>query len=108
MAWILLAAAGLLEIGWAIGLKLSDGFTRPLPTAITILSIVASLACLGIAARTIPIGTAYAVWAGIGIVGTAIAGIAFLGESAGLLRLAAMALIVIGVVGLKVAADVTR
>lgn len=108
MAWLVLGVAGLLEIGWAIGLKLSDGFTRPLPTAVTIVSIVASLVCLGIAARTIPIGTAYAAWAGIGIVGTAIFGIAFLGETASLARILAIMLIVIGVVGLKLAGDVTR
>lgn len=108
MAWLVLAVAGLLEIGWAVGLKLSEGFTRPLPTVLTILSIVVSLALLGVAARTIPIGTAYAAWAGIGIVGTAVVGIILFDESASLLRLAAMALIVIGVVGLKLAGDVTR
>lgn len=108
MAWLVLGVAGLLEIGWAIGLKLSEGFTRPLPTVVTIVSMIASVACLGIAARTIPIGTAYAVWAGIGIVGTAAVGIVFLGEAADLPQILAMALIVIGVVGLKLAGDVTR
>jgi quaternary ammonium compound-resistance protein SugE len=108
MAWFVLAVAGLLEIGWAVGLKLSEGFSRPLPTILTVVSMVASLACLGLAARTIPIGTAYAVWAGIGIVGTAAVGIAFLGEAAGFWRIAAMALIVVGVVGLKLAGDATR
>src|SRR5690606_31590188 len=100
--------AGILEVGWAVGLKFTEGFTRPLPTVATAVSMVASVVLLGLAARTIPIGTAYAVWAGIGIVGTAVVGIAFLGESANVFRLLAMALIVIGVVGLKLASDATQ
>jgi quaternary ammonium compound-resistance protein SugE len=101
MAWILLVAAGVLEIGWAIGLKYTEGFTRPGPTAATVAAMAVSLLLLGLAVRSLPVGTAYAVWTGIGTVGTALLGIALLGESAEPLRLLFIALIVAGVVGLK-------
>ena len=102
MAWGILIVAGLLEIGWAIGLKVSAGLTRPWPAAATIAAMVASMWLLGVAVRTLPIGTAYAVWTGIGTVGTALVGIAVLGEPATLLRLACIGLIVAGIVGLKI------
>jgi quaternary ammonium compound-resistance protein SugE len=101
MAWTYLALAGLFEIGWAIGLKYTEGFTRPLPTAATILSMVASVALLGLALRELPVGTAYAVWTGIGTVGTAALGIILFGEAADAARLACIGLIVAGIAGLK-------
>jgi quaternary ammonium compound-resistance protein SugE len=101
MAWIMLALAGLLEIGWAIGLKYTEGFTRLGPTVATVAAMVASLALLGLAVRTLPVGTAYAVWTGIGTVGTVLLGILLFGESAEALRLLFMAMIVAGIVGLK-------
>ncbi|MGE7416864.1 quaternary ammonium compound efflux SMR transporter SugE [Methylobacterium tarhaniae] len=104
MAWILLFVAGLLETGWAIGLKYTDGFTRPLPSLFTVLSMVASLGLLGLALRTLPVGTAYAVWTGIGTVGTALLGVALFGEPATAARLACIGLIVIGILGLKLVA----
>ncbi|MBX9990480.1 quaternary ammonium compound efflux SMR transporter SugE [Phreatobacter oligotrophus] len=102
MAWIYLVVAGLFEIGWAIGLKYTEGFTRPLPTALTVASMVISIGLLGLALKTLPVGTAYAVWTGIGTVGTVVLGIALLGDSASALRLACIGLIVAGIVGLKV------
>jgi quaternary ammonium compound-resistance protein SugE len=104
MAWITLLFAGLFEVGWAIGLKYTDGFTRPLPTLATVLSMVISLGLLGLALKTLPVGTAYAVWTGIGTVGTAALGILLLGEPAGAMRLACIALIVAGIIGLKLVA----
>jgi len=104
MAWIYLVVAGLFEIGLAIGLKYTDGFTRPLPTALTLASMVISIGLLGLALKTLPVGTAYAVWTGIGTVGTVVLGIALLGDSASALRLACIGLIVAGIVGLKVLA----
>jgi quaternary ammonium compound-resistance protein SugE len=101
MAWFLLFLAGLFECGWAIGLKYTDGFTRPLPTALTVISMVVSIVLLGLAVRHLPIGTAYAVWTGVGAVGTAILGIYLFGESADLARLACIGLIVAGIIGLK-------
>ncbi|MEP9351110.1 quaternary ammonium compound efflux SMR transporter SugE [Xanthobacter sp. KR7-225] len=101
MAWVYLFIAGLLEVGWAIGMKYSDGFTRLWPSAITIASIAVSLFLLSLSLKAIPIGTAYAVWAGIGTVGTALVGIAFFSESADLARLAAIGMIAAGLVGLK-------
>ncbi|WP_448203408.1 DMT family transporter [Azospirillum sp. sgz302134] len=101
MAWAALFFAGLFEVGWAIGLKLTDGFTRPLPTILTIGCIVTSLGLLGLSLRSLPLGTAYAVWTGIGTVGTVLLGIWLYGESADALRLGCIALIVAGVVGLK-------
>jgi quaternary ammonium compound-resistance protein SugE len=102
MAWGILVVAGLLEIGWAVGLKHSHGLTRPWPAAATIAAMVASMWLLALAVRTLPIGTAYAVWTGIGTVGTALVGIAVLGEPATLVRLACIGLIVAGIVGLKI------
>ena len=96
MAWLLVIVAGLFEVGWAIGLKYTDGFTRLLPTLATVLSMVVSLGLLGLALKTLPVGTAYAVWTGIGTVGTAALGILLLGEPAGAMRLACTALIVAG------------
>src|SRR5262245_6658035 len=100
MAWALLVAAGALEIVWAIGLKYTEGSTRLVPSIATIAAMVVSLALLGIAVRTLPVGTAYAVWTGIGTVGTVLLGIVLLGEPADVLRLAFIALIVAGIVGL--------
>ncbi len=104
MAWTYLFFAGLFEIGWAIGLKYTDGFTRPMPTILTIVSMIISLGLLGLALKTLPVGTAYAIWTGIGTVGTALLGIWLLGEPATALRLACIALIVSGIVGLKLVA----
>lgn len=101
MAWLYLFVAGLLEIGWAIGLKYTHGFTRLLPTLFTLASMIASLGMLGLALKSLPVGTAYAVWTGIGTIGTAILGIVLLGESAAALRMACIGLIVAGIVGLK-------
>jgi quaternary ammonium compound-resistance protein SugE len=101
MAWIYLALAGLFEVGWAVGLKFTEGFTRPVPTALTVASMAVSLFLLGLALKTLPLGTAYAVWTGIGTVGTVILGIALFGESTQVLRLACIGLIVAGIVGLK-------
>jgi quaternary ammonium compound-resistance protein SugE len=101
MAWVVLCLAGLLEIGWAVGLKFTDGLTRPLPVILTFVSMVASVALLGLALRSLPLGTAYAVWTGIGTVGTALFGMALLGESTSILRLACIGLIVAGIAGLK-------
>ncbi len=101
MAWFLLLAAGLLEIGWAIGLRHSEGFTRLWPTLGTLVAMAASLALLGLALRTLPLGTAYAVWTGIGIAGTAVLGMLVLGESVSVLRIACILLILAGVAGLK-------
>jgi len=104
MAWIMLFAAGLLEIGWAVGLKFTEGFTRPVPSVLTLLSMAGSVILLGLALKSLPIGTAYAVWTGIGAVGTALLGIALLGEPATAFRLASIGLIVAGIIGLKLAA----
>lgn len=101
MAWLYLFVAGLFEVGWAIGLKYTQGFTRLVPTLFTGISMVVSLGLLGLALKSLPVGTAYAVWTGIGTIGTAILGIALLGEPAGALRLACIGLIVAGIVGLK-------
>jgi quaternary ammonium compound-resistance protein SugE len=101
MAWALLVAAGILEIGWAIGLKYTDGFTRLWPSVWTIVAMVASMYLLAIAARTLPIGTAYAVWVGIGAAGAMILGMALLGEPRTIARIACVGLIIAGVVGLK-------
>ena len=101
MAWIYLLIAGLLEIVWALGLKYTNGFSRLWPSVATICAMIASFGFLAPALKSIPIGTAYAVWTGIGAAGTAIIGIAFLGESRELLRILCIALIITGVVGLK-------
>jgi len=101
MAWLYLFVAGLLEVGWAVGLKYTDGFTRVVPTTLTVLSMVASLGMLGLALKALPLGTAYAIWTGIGTIGTVILGIALFGESANAVRLGCIALIVAGIIGLK-------
>ena len=103
MPWILLLLAGLFEIAWAVGLKFTEGFTRIWPTAGTIAALVISVGLLGSAARFLPVGTAYAVWTGIGAAGTVLCGIIFLGEPVTAVRLACVGLILAGVVGLKVA-----
>jgi quaternary ammonium compound-resistance protein SugE len=100
-AWIVLLLAGLAEIGWVIGLKYSQGFTRLVPSAFTVVALAASMLLLGWAVRSLPIGTAYAVWTGIGAIGAAIAGLMLFGESANPMRLLCIGLIVAGVVGLK-------
>lgn len=100
-AWIILLVAGLLEIVWAAGLKTTHGFTRPGPSALVIVALVGSTYLLAVAARSLPIGTAYAVWTGIGAAGTAIAGMALFGESVTAWRLGCIALIVAGVLGLR-------
>ena len=105
MAWVLLVIAGLLEAGWAIGLKYTEGFTRPLPSVLTIAGIVVSMVLLAQAAKTLPIGTAYASWVGIGAAGAVILGIFLLGESAAPARLFFLALLVISIVGLKFTAQ---
>jgi quaternary ammonium compound-resistance protein SugE len=101
VAWVLLSVAGLFEIGWALGLKFIDGFARPLPLLGTGVSMVASVVLLGIAVKTLPVGTAYAVWTGIGAVGTVILGIVLFHEPASPIRLFCLALILCGILGLK-------
>lgn len=101
MAWIVLFVAGLFEIGWAVGLKYTEGFTRFWPTVGSAACMVVSLGLLGVALRTLPLGSAYAVWTGVGTVGTVLLGIALFGESASALRLACVGLILAGIVGLK-------
>ena len=104
MAWVVLFAAGLFEVAWAIGLKYTDGFTRFFPSILTVISMGASLALLGLALKTLPLGTAYAVWTGIGTIGTALLGIWLFGEPAGAARLAFIGAIIVGIVGLKLVA----
>ncbi|WP_438276331.1 quaternary ammonium compound efflux SMR transporter SugE [Nitrobacter sp.] len=101
MAWFMLFVAGLMEVGWAIGLKYTDGFTRLVPSLLTLAAMAASLALLGLVLKTLPIGTAYAVWTGIGAVGTAILGIVLFGDPATMARLFCIGLIVAGIAGLK-------
>ena len=101
MAWIILFVAGLFEIGWAIGLKYTEGFTRLVPTLLTAVSLVASMGLLGLAVRTLPIGTAYAIWTGVGAAGTVILGILLFKEPATVARLFCVGLILAGIVGLK-------
>lgn len=101
MNWLILILAGCFEVGWAIGLKYTDGFTRLWPTVGTVVAMAISLGLLGIAMKTLPVGTAYAVWVGVGAVGTAILGIVLLGEPANAGRMVSLALIVAGIVGLK-------
>ncbi|HET7655701.1 MAG TPA: quaternary ammonium compound efflux SMR transporter SugE [Luteimonas sp.] len=104
MAWMVLVLAGLFEIGWAIGLKYTDGFTKLWPTVGTVVSMAVSLGLLGIAMKSLPVGTAYAVWVGVGAVGTAILGIVLLGEPANTGRMISLGLIIAGIIGLKLAA----
>jgi quaternary ammonium compound-resistance protein SugE len=103
MAWTMLVVAGLFEVGWAIGLKYTEGFTRIWPTVGTVAAMVMSLGMLGVAMNTLPVGTSYAVWVGVGAVGTALLGILLLGESANPGRLVSLGLILAGIVGLKIA-----
>lgn len=103
MVWLVLVFAGLLEVGWAIGLKYTEGFTRLWPTVGTVGSMVISIALLGIAMKSLPVGTAYAIWVGVGAVGTAILGIVLFGDSANVWRLLSLGLIVAGIIGLKLA-----
>ena len=103
MNWFILVVAGLFEVGWAIGLKYTNGFTRLWPTIGTVLAMVVSLWLLGIAMKSLPVGTSYAVWVGVGAVGTAIMGIVLLGEVANAGRLISLGLIIAGIVGLKIA-----
>ncbi|MCE4073382.1 MULTISPECIES: quaternary ammonium compound efflux SMR transporter SugE [Pseudomonas] len=101
MSWIILFVAGLFEVGWAVGLKYTEGFTRPIPTILTVLAIITSMGLLGVAMRNLPLGTAYAIWTGVGAVGTVIVGIVLFGESMAPVRLLSVALILCGLVGLK-------
>ena len=103
MAWLILVLAGLFEIGWAIGLKYTEGFTRPLPTVLTVGAMVISMFLLGQAVRTLPVGTAYSIWVGIGSVGTVLLGIALLGEPLNAGGLLSVALVIAGIIGLKLA-----
>ena len=103
MSWFLVFISGLLEAGWAVGLKESHGFTRPLPTVLTLIGMIASLGLLSLAVRTLPIGTAYALWVGIGALGTAILGMVFFGDTPSASRLLSLALLIAGIVGLKLA-----
>ncbi|WP_336490542.1 quaternary ammonium compound efflux SMR transporter SugE [Methylobacterium nigriterrae] len=104
MAWAILFVAGLFEVAWAIGLKYTDGFTRLIPSALTLAAMAVSVVMLALALRTLPVGTGYAVWTGIGTIGTALLGVALFGEPATALRLGCIGLIVAGIVGLKLAA----
>jgi quaternary ammonium compound-resistance protein SugE len=103
MAWVILVIAGLFEVGWAIGLKYTDGFSKLWPTVGTILAMVISLGLLGLAMKTLPVGTAYAIWVGVGAIGTVILGMVLFGEPATPLRITSLVLIVAGIVGLKIA-----
>jgi quaternary ammonium compound-resistance protein SugE len=104
MAWLILVLAGLFEVGWAIGLKYTHGFSRLWPTVGTVIAMLVSLALLGIAMKSLPVGTAYAVWVGVGAVGTVILGIVLFGEPANPARLISVGLIIAGIIGLKLAA----
>lgn len=104
MAWFILVIAGLFEVGWAIGLKYTDGFSKLWPTVGTVLAMVVSLGLLGLAMKTLPVGTAYAIWVGVGAIGTVILGMILFGEPATPLRIGSLVLIVAGIVGLKIAA----
>lgn len=105
MAWVFLVIAGLLETGWAVGLKYTEGFTKPVPSVLTIIAIVASMYLLGLSARTLPIGTAYAVWVGIGTFGTVVMGMAYLGEPANAGRVFFLLLLMVAIIGLKLTAQ---
>jgi quaternary ammonium compound-resistance protein SugE len=103
LSWLILLIAGLFEIGWAIGLKYTEGFTRLWPTVGTVACMILSVLLLGLAVKTLPVGSAYAVWVGVGAVGTVILGIILLGEPASLARLVSVGFIIVGIVGLKLA-----
>ena len=104
MSWWILVVAGMLEVGWAIGLKYTEGFTRLWPSVWTVLSMVLSVGLLGVAMKSLPVGTAYAFWVGLGAVGTAVMGIVLFSESASVIRLLSLSLIFVGIVGLKISA----
>ncbi|HSH87928.1 MAG: quaternary ammonium compound efflux SMR transporter SugE [Methylophilus sp.] len=104
MAWFILVIAGLFEVGWAIGLKYTEGFSKLWPTVGTVLAMVISLGLLGIAMKTLPVGTAYAIWVGVGAIGTVILGMVLFGEPVTMLRIGSLVLIVAGIIGLKLAA----
>jgi len=104
MNWVILIVAGLFEVGWAIGLKYTEGFTRLWPTVWTILAMIMSLGLLGIAMKGLPVGTAYSIWVGVGTIGTVILGILLLGEPANAARMISVGLIIAGIVGLKLSA----
>ncbi len=106
MAWTYLMFAGLFEVGWAVGLKYTEGFTKPLPTVFTVAAMVVSLFLLGLALRELPLGTAYAVWTGVGTVGTVILGIVLFNDAADIIRLGCIGLIVAGIVGLKLSSAI--
>jgi quaternary ammonium compound-resistance protein SugE len=101
MHWFILIVAGLFEVGWALGLKCTDGFTRPWPTFWTAVAMVISLGLLGVALKSLPMGTAYAIWVGVGVAGTTLAGVLLFGESMSIARLASLSLLFAGIVGLK-------
>jgi len=101
--WLILVTAGLFEVGWAIGLKYTDGFTQFWPTAGTVIAMLISLGLLGIAMKSLPVGTAYAVWVGVGAIGTVILGIILLDEAVNMARMLSLALILAGIIGLKLA-----
>lgn len=103
MNWVLLTVAGLFEIGWAIGMKYTEGFTRPIPTVLTVFALIISMVLLALAVRDLPVGTAYAVWTGIGAAGTAILGMWLFDESRDPIRILCLSLVVAGVLGLKFA-----
>jgi quaternary ammonium compound-resistance protein SugE len=103
MPWVLLLVAGLLEVGWAIGLKYTEGFTKPVPSVLTLAAMAGSVVLLALAMKSLPVGTSYAVWVGVGAVGTAILGMVLFNEPATLGRIASLGLIVAGIVGLKLA-----
>lgn len=105
MHWIMLFIAGLLEIVWALMLKQSDGFTKPVPTAIFVVAMIASMVLLAQALRVLPVGTAYAIWTGIGAAGTAILGMIFLGESRDVIKLVSLVMIVAGIIGLRLSSS---
>ena len=105
MNWFLLVIAGFLEVGWAIGLKYSEGFSKLIPSVVTVVAMAGSVFLLAVAMKSLPVGTAYTVWTGIGAVGTVILGITLFGESASMLRLACVALIIAGIIGLKLVTE---
>ncbi len=105
MSWFILAVAAVFEIGWAVGLKYSEGFTRPWVSVATVVAMIVSMGLLGVAMRSLPVGTAYAVWVGIGMVGTAVFGIVLWDEPAGFARLMSLSLIIVGVIGLRLTAS---
>ena len=105
MAWVVLCVAGAFEVAWAVGLKYADGFTRPAPAILTVLAMGASFGCLTFAIKVLPVGTAYAVWTGIGAAGTTLVGVYLFGEPVSVLRLASVAMVLIGIVGLRLSAQ---